>query len=502
MVQDVDHGIALQMSAISKSFPGVKALDGVNLTVRKGEVHAIVGENGAGKSTLMKILAGFYHPDRGAIEVMGKPVGVMNPREARDLGIGMIYQELNLVPDLTVAENISLGAMPRRGPFVDYRGLAANAKAVLKELDADIDVGTRVGNLSLSQQQLVEIAKVVSRNPSIVVFDEPTSSLGDKETRILFNVIEKMRESGIAILYISHRLQEVMEIGDRVTVLRDGSNIETRDVAGITPDEMVRLMVGRDLTEMFPKLDLSIGDPVLSITSLGRAHQFEDITLDVRAGEIVGLAGLVGSGRTEVARAIFGLDPAESGEIRVRGKAVRIRSPREGVSAGIALVPEDRKREGIVPDLPVRENFTLPLIGRITRFFLILAGRERATVQAFADRLNLNPPRIERPMGTFSGGNQQKVVLGKWLLAKPEVLILDEPTRGVDVGAKADIHRIIGEFAESGGAVLMISSELSELLAVCDRIFVLHEGGMVAELPRQSATEESVMRAATGQVYA
>lgn len=501
-MQDADRNIALQMRAISKSFPGVKALHAVNLEVRKGEVHAIVGENGAGKSTLMKILAGFYNPDEGSIEVMGKPVGVLNPREARHLGIGMIYQELNLVPDLTVAENISLGEMPRRGPFVDYPSLAAKARAVLEELNADIDVGARLGDLSLSQQQLVEIAKVVSRNPSIVVFDEPTSSLGEKETRILFNVIKRMRTSGIAILYISHRLQEVMEIGDRVTVLRDGRNIDTRDVAGITPDEMVRLMVGRELTEMFPKLELSVGEPVLSVTSLRRSEQFEGITLDVRASEIVGLAGLVGSGRTEVARAIFGLDPADGGEIRVRGKAARIRSAREGAAAGIALVPEDRKREGIVPDLPVRENFTLPLIGRITRFFLILAGRERATVQQFADRLKLNPPRIERPIGTFSGGNQQKVVLGKWLLAKPAVLILDEPTRGVDVGAKADIHRIIGEFAESGGAVLMISSELPELLAVCDRIFVLHEGGLVAEIPRATATEESVMRAATGQVYA
>ena len=502
MVQGVDNGVALQMRGISKSFPGVKALRAVDLEVRKGEVHAIVGENGAGKSTLMKILAGVYNPDEGSIEIMGKRVGVMTPREAHELGIGMIYQELNLVPDLSVAENISLGAIPRRGPFVDYRLLASRAQAVLDELDARIDPGARVGDLSLSQQQLVEIAKVVSRNPSIVVFDEPTSSLGDRETRILFNVIKRLRESGIAVLYISHRLQEVMEIGDRVTVLRDGSNIETRDVAGITPDEMVRLMVGRELTEMFPKLDLTIGEPVLKVTGLGRAHQFEDISLDVRAGEIVGLAGLVGSGRTEVARAIFGLDPAEEGEIRVRGEAVRIHSARQGVAAGIALVPEDRKREGIVPDLSVRENFTLPLIGRITRFFLILAGRERTTVQDFADRLNLNPPRIERPIGTFSGGNQQKVVLGKWLLAKPAVLILDEPTRGVDVGAKADIHRIIGEFAETGGAVLMISSELPELLAVCDRIFVLHEGGLVAEIPRAAASEESVMRAATGQVDA
>ena len=494
--------IALRMTGISKSFPGVKALQEVDLEAKSGEVHAIVGENGAGKSTLMKILAGFYQPDEGVIEVKGETVGHWTPREARERGIGMIYQELNLVPDLSVAENISLGAMPRRGPFVDYRAVTALAKAVLAELDADIDPGTRLGSLPISQQQLVEIAKVVSRRPSIVVFDEPTSSLGEKETRILFGVIRKMRASGIAILYISHRLQEVMEIGDRVTVLRDGRHIETRDVAGITPDQMVRLMVGRDLSEMFPKLDLEPGEPVLTVTGLTRAGQFDDVSLDVRANEIVGLAGLVGSGRTEVARAIFGLDPFDSGEITLKGKAVKVRNPRQAVAAGIALVPEDRKAQGIIPALSVRENFTLPVVTRITNALLIIARRERAIVNELVDRLKVNPPQIERPLNAFSGGNQQKVVLGKWLLSKPAMLILDEPTRGVDVGAKADIHEIIGEFAKSGGGVLMISSELPELLAVCDRIFVLHEGSIVAEIPRTRADEESVMRAATGQVAA
>ena len=493
---------ALRMTGISKSFPGVKALQDVSFEVIAGEVHAVVGENDAGKSTLMKILSGFYQPDEGEIEVKGEQVGHWTPKEARERGIGMIYQELNLVPDLTVAENISLGAMPRRGPFVDYRAVTARAKAVLAELDANIDPGTRLGNLSISQQQLVEIAKVVASRPSIVVLDEPTSSLGEKETRILFDVIGRMRASGIAIIYISHRLQEVMEIGDRVTVLRDGRHIETREVAGITPEQMVRLMVGRDLSEMFPKLDLELGEPVLTVTGLSRAGQFDDITLDVRANEIVGLAGLVGSGRTEVARAIFGLDPIDSGEIRIKGALARIGNPRQGVAAGIALVPEDRKGQGIIPALSVRENFTLPVITRITNALLIRARRERGIVTDFVNRLKVNPPQIERPLNVFSGGNQQKVVLGKWLLSEPTLLILDEPTRGVDVGAKADIHEIIGEFARSGGGVLMISSELPELLAVCDRIFVLHEGNLVAEIPRAQADEESVMRAATGQVAA
>ena len=493
------HPIALHMRGISKSFPGVKALQDVELEVRTGEVHAIVGENGAGKSTLMKILAGFYQPDHGEIEIGGHVVRHWHPREARERGIGMIYQELNLVPDLTVAENISLGRMPHRGPFVDYRAVTQKATEVLGELHAGIDPATPLGNLSISQQQLVEIAKVMADKPRIVVFDEPTSSLGDKETRVLFEVIGRMRAAGIAIIYISHRLQEVMEIGDRVTVLRDGRRIETRDVEGVTPEHMVRLMVGRDVSEMFPKLDLVPGEEVLTVKDISRAGDFTDVSLDVREREIVGLAGLVGSGRTEVARAIFGLDPIESGEIAMRGRKVKIRSARKGMASGVALVPEDRKGQGIIPMLTVRENFTLPVIQRLTTALLIFARKERGIVRRLADRLKVNPPQIERPLSVFSGGNQQKVVLGKWLLAEPSLLILDEPTRGVDVGAKADIHEIIGEFAQGGGAVLMISSELPELLAVCDRVFVLHEGRVTAEIARADATEESVMRAATGQ---
>jgi len=497
-----DAPLALRMSGISKSFPGVRALRDVELEVRAGEVHAIVGENGAGKSTLMKILAGFYQPDEGSIEIGGEPVSHWTPREALARGIGMIYQELNLVPDLSVAENISLGAMPMRGPFVDYRKVTQRAREVLDELRADIDPGTRLGNLPISQQQLVEIAKVMADKPRIVVFDEPTSSLGERETRVLFDIIARMREAGIAVLYISHRLQEVMEIGDRVTVLRDGARIETRDVAGVTPEQMVRLMVGRELSEMFPKLDLEPGEEILAVEGLTREGFFDDVSLTVREREIVGLAGLVGSGRTEVARAIFGLDRADAGEVRIRGRVRRIRRARAGKAAGIALVPEDRKGQGIVPGMTVRENFTLPVIERLTQGLLVFLRRERAIVRELADRLKVNPPQIERPLNAFSGGNQQKVVLGKWLLAKPQLLILDEPTRGVDVGAKADIHSIVGEFAANGGGVLMISSELPELLAVCDRIYVLHEGRVTAEIPRAEATEESVMHAATGQVAA
>lgn len=490
------------MTGISKYFPGVKALQDVDIEVRAGEVHAIVGENGAGKSTLMKILAGFYQPDRGTIEIGGEPTGNWNPREAIERGIGMIYQELSLVPDLSVAENISLGRMPKKGPFVDYRAMTKLAQDVLGELHSSIDPGTRLGTLSISQQQIVEIAKVMADKPSIVVFDEPTSSLGENETRVLFEVIGRMREAGIAVIYISHRLQEVMDLCDRVTVLRDGQHIETRDVAGVTPDQMVQLMVGRELGDMFPKLDLAPGDEVLAVEGIGRIGQFIDVSFTVHEREIVGIAGLVGAGRTEVARAIFGLDPIDEGEIRVRGNPVKLRSARKGLAAGIALVPEDRKEQGIVPMLTVRENFTLPTIKQLAKRLLISPRGERTLVRAWAERLRVNPPLIERPLSAFSGGNQQKVVLGKWLLADPALLILDEPTRGVDVGAKADIHEIIGEFARDGGGVLMISSELPELLAVCDRIVVLHEGRMVAEIDRAHASEESVMRAATGQVAA
>ncbi len=493
---------ALRMTGITKSFPGVRALSEVDLEVRPGEVHAIVGENGAGKSTLMKILAGVYTPDAGSIEVGGHAVEHWTPREALHHGIGMIYQELNLVPDLTVAENISLGRMPRRGPFTDGRAMKARAAEVLAELQTDIDPAARLGDLSISQQQLVEIAKVMVDRPKIVVFDEPTSSLGERETVVLFGVISRMRDAGIAIIYISHRLREVLEIGDRVTVLRDGTRIETRDVEGITPDEMVRLMVGRGLSEMFPKLDLEPGDTVLEVDGITRDGQFADVSFDVREREIVGLSGLVGSGRTEVARALFGLDPVDRGTVRIGGRVAKIRSARQGRAAGVALVPEDRKQQGIIPDLSVRENFTLPVVGRLARFGLLSLGRERARVRELADRLNVNPPQIERALSTFSGGNQQKVVLGKWLMADPSVLILDEPTRGVDVGAKADIHQIIGEFASDGGAVLMISSELPELLAVCDRIVVLHEGRVTTVLGRDEFTEENVMRAATGEEIA
>lgn len=489
----------LEMRGISKSFPGIRALSDVDLAVNAGEVHAIVGENGAGKSTLMKILAGLYQPDSGDIVLNGEVVRIGGQLDARRRGIGMVYQELNLVPDLSVAENIALGAMPSRFGLVRRGALLKSATAVLTALGARIDPHTPVEALSVSQQQLVEIAKAYAARPRIIVLDEPTSSLSEHEAQALFRVVRAMRADGIAIIYISHRLREVLDLADQVTVLRDGRQIETRTAEGLTAAEMITLMVGRDLTDVFPKREVPVGDVVLDVDGLGRDNSFEDVSLTVRAGEIVGLAGLVGAGRTEVARAIFGLDRADRGSVRVRGIEVHARTPRQGVRAGIAYVPEDRKRDGIVPAASIRDNIALPVLGTMSTAGWISRARERDVVSAKVEELGVTPPVIDRRVDTLSGGNQQKVVIAKWLAAKPDVLLLDEPTRGVDVGAKADIHAIIGELAAAGVAILLISSELPEVLAVSDRVYVLHEGRISGEFDRQSADERSIMHAATGE---
>jgi len=489
---------ALRMTGISKSFPGIRALSDVDLDVDAGEVHAIVGENGAGKSTLVKILAGVHHPDEGTIELDGNAVRLSDPIDARRHGIGMVYQELNLVPDLTVAENILLGVTPSRWGLVNRRALREQARAILDELDARIDTDDLVGSLTVSQQQIVEIAKVYASRPRIVVLDEPTSSLSEHETQSLFRIIGRMTDAGLAVIYISHRLREVIEIAQRVTVLRDGRLVETRPTEGVTAPEMIRLMVGRELTEVFPKREVAIGDVVLSVAGLSRTDEFDDISLTVRSGEIVGMAGLVGAGRTEVARAIFGLDALDAGTIEVDGASVMIRGPRDAVRAGIAYVPEDRKRDGIVPQLSIKGNISLSVLKHVSVAGWIKPRAERALAQQKAEELSVSPPAIAPRVDTLSGGNQQKAVFAKWLATNPRILILDEPTRGVDVGAKSDIHTIIGELAAQGTAIILISSELPEVLAVSDRIIVLHEGRIAAELPR-GASEHEVMHAATGE---
>ncbi|WP_372424307.1 sugar ABC transporter ATP-binding protein [Salinarimonas chemoclinalis] len=490
---------ALDMRGITKTFPGVRALSDVDFSVRFGTVHAIVGENGAGKSTLMKILSGSYAPTSGTIHVGGREVHMRRPADAQALGIRMVHQELNLVPDLTVAENVYLGRMPGRWTFLRRGEMIARAGAVLDELGAGIDPRERLGNLSISQQQIVEIAKAYAAEPRIIVLDEPTSSLSEHETAALFRILRRMRDGGIAIVYISHRLKEVLQIADEVTVLRDGSRIETRPVAGITAAEMIRLMVGRDVGNVFPKTATRIGASVLRVEGLGDGVRFGDVSFDVRAGEILGLTGLVGAGRTEVARAIFGLGRIATGAIHVNGARVTIRSPADAVRAGIAYVPEDRKGDGIVPAMSVRENISLPVLRRISRLGRISRSGDRALAARYVERLGISPPDGERRVSLLSGGNQQKTVIAKWLAARPSVLILDEPTRGVDVGAKAEIHHIIGELVAEGMAVVMISSELPEVLGVCDRVVVMRDGLASEPIDRPHLTEERVMELATGE---
>nr|WP_245398699.1 sugar ABC transporter ATP-binding protein [Oceaniglobus trochenteri] len=487
------------MRGITKTFPGVKALSDVNFQVDYGRVHAIVGENGAGKSTLMKILSGIYLPTSGTTEIAGTEVRMRKPADAQRHGIRMVHQELNLAPDLSVAENVYLGRMPRRLGLANRAAMISGARAILSEIGATIDPAARLGDLSISQQQLVEIAKAYAASPRIIVLDEPTSSLSEHEAAALFRILGKMKAAGIAIIYISHRLKEVLDIADDVTILRDGAMIETRPAEGITAAEMIRLMVGREVANVFPKVQSEIGAPVMKVTGLGDGDSFDNVSFDVRAGEILGLTGLVGAGRTEVAKAIFGLLPVAKGTLEINGKAVTITSPAAAVEAGIVYVPEDRKGEGIVPAMSVRENISLPVLKHLSRLGYVSLKADKALAAKYAADLGIAPPDPERRINLLSGGNQQKAVLSKWLAANPSVLILDEPTRGVDVGAKAEIHRIIGELVAQGMAVVMISSELPEVLGVCDRVVVMRDGHASPPLDRAELSEERIMALATGE---
>jgi len=490
---------ALEMRNIVKTFPGVRALSGVDLMVQRGSIHAVVGENGAGKSTLMKILSGMYQPSSGDILIDGAPVTLASPAVAAHFGIAMVHQELNLAPDLSVAENVFLGRTPRRGPFVDRKALRTGAKDVLGTIGARLNVDALVGGLTVSQQQLVEIAKAYAAGPRIIVLDEPTSSLSEHESTALFDVLRRMRAQGTAVIYISHRLREVLAIADEVTVLRDGALAGARPREGLTSEEMIHLMVGRKVTDLFPKQAATIGEPLLEIEALSDGRRVQDVSLTVRAGEIVGMTGLVGAGRTEVARAIVGLGPRTAGTIRVRGHNVAPRNPAEAQRAGIVYVPEDRKRDGILPTLCVRENITLPILTSLSRLGWVRGGAERAEAQGQSRRLGISPSDPERRVSLLSGGNQQKAVIARWLASRPAVLILDEPTRGVDVGAKAEIHAIIGDLVSQGLGVLMISSELPEVMAVSDRVYVMHEGRIAPPLERHELDERRIMALATGE---
>ena len=490
----------LEMRNVTKRFPGVTALDAVRLEVRPGEVHALVGENGAGKSTLMKILAGAQPMDEGEILLDGAPVRIRTPHDAQALGVSMIHQEFNLVPRLSVAENIFLGRLPSRGlpRRVDWRRVRAGAAAVLARIGADIDPRRPVGELSIAQRQMVEIAKALTVNARILVMDEPSATLTDHELRALFRLIRELRRQDIAVIYISHRLEELFEIADRVTVMRDGAWVGTHDLCDLTREDIIQKMVGRELASEYPVRARPRGPERLRVEGLSRPGAFQDVSFPLHAGEILGLTGLVGAGRTEVARAVFGADRADAGAVFLDGAPVRIRSPRDAVRLGIALLTEDRKGQGLVLNMSVRENVTLSNLGALGPGPLLLPGRERAPAERLSRELQVKTPSIEQAARFLSGGNQQKVVLAKWLFTGARVLIFDEPTRGVDVGAKAEIYRLIDRLAADGAAVLVISSELPEILGVCDRILVMHEGRLRGELPRKGTTQEDIMRLATG----
>jgi ribose transport system ATP-binding protein len=491
----------LEVDAVTKRFPGVTALDGVGFSLRAGEVHCLVGENGAGKSTLMKILAGGIRPDAGEIRFGGETVRLRSPHDAQARGVGMIYQEFNLVPALSVAENIFLGRAPTRGrtPFIDHGKLRDDARALLSRLGIALDPRKTAGECSVAEQQMVEIAKALALDARLLIMDEPSATLTDSELNALFTLIRELRARGLGIVYISHRLEEIFEIGDRVTVLRDGRRVDTRAVADVDRDALIHMMVGRELKDEFPKVAAARGAERLRVEALCRAGAFENVSFALHAGEIVGLTGLVGSGRTEVARAIFGADRIDSGRILLDGVEIRPRTPRDAIAAGIGLLTEDRKNQGLVLGMSVRENVTLAnLRGLPGRPFIRGRSERRAAEEQVRD-LHIKTPGVEQLAVHLSGGNQQKVVLAKWLFTQSRVLMFDEPTRGIDVGAKVSIYELMNRLVANGAAILMISSELPEVLGMCDRILVMHEGRIAGELSRAEASQEKIMRLATGQ---
>ncbi|WP_245966915.1 sugar ABC transporter ATP-binding protein [Sphaerisporangium album] len=493
----------LALSDVSKSFGAVRALRGVSLKLEAGEAHALAGENGAGKSTLVKILSGVHRPDTGQILLNGSPVTFGGPADARHAGVAVIYQEPTLFPDLSIVENIFMGRQPRtRFGRIDRAAMAEQTGRLFAGLGVELDPEQAARGLSIADQQLVEIAKALSRDAKVLIMDEPTAALSGNEVARLFGVVKALREQGCAVLFISHRLDEIFELCQRVTTLRDGTPVAEDLIADITPDDLVRRMVGRDLDALYPKQDGVPGEVALEVHRLTREGVFTDVSFRVRRGEIVALAGLVGAGRTEVVRAIFGIDRQDAGWVEVGGRRLRPASPTAAMAAGLALVPEDRRQQGLVMDLSIDRNIALAGLAEVRRGPLISRAAEHARAQDWAVRLRLKFARLSDPVGVLSGGNQQKVVLAKWLARKPSVLIVDEPTRGIDVGTKAEVHRLLSELAVGGMAVLMVSSELPEVLGMADRVLVMHEGRLVAELPRASATEESVMSAATGRTAA
>ena len=490
----------LDMKQIIKSFNGVEVLHGIDFSLRAGTVHALMGENGAGKSTLMKVLAGVHKCDDGEIWLKGKKTEIQSPRHAQELGIAMIHQELSPVPEMTVAENIFLGREPRKGLFVDYKKMYADTEKLLGEMKVRVSPRAKIGRLKVADQQLIEISKAISLNADIIVMDEPTSAITDQEVEILFKTIADLKKKGTGIIYISHKMDEIFRIADDITVLRDGTYVNSWEAKDIDNNTLIKNMVGRELNEIFPKIKVPAKDVVMEVRHFTKENQFEDISFLVREGEILGIAGLIGAGRTELMNAIFGLEKPDSGEVFFEGRKVEIRRPSDAIRHGIAYVTEDRKNEGLVLEMGVGQNITIASMKTLSSGIFIKRQEEKKTIddQIRALRIKVHSPR--QLVGKLSGGNQQKVVLAKWMMKNPKLLILDEPTRGIDIGAKSEIYKLMGEFVEKGNSIIMISSEMPEAMGMSDRILVLSNGRLSGELSREEFAQEDIMKMAVSYI--
>lgn len=488
----MDNNYILTLKNITKEFPGVKALDDVTINIERGTIHGLVGENGAGKSTLIKILAGIYQPNKGEIILDGKPCRFNSPIEARRAGISVVHQEIKLAEPLSVAENMFLGNVQLKNGLVDWKGMRRRAQEIVEDLGMDIDINAQVSSLTVAKKQIVEIMHAINNNSRILIMDEPSAVLTDRELEVMFRIVKQLRDKGITIIYISHRLDEIFGLCSNVSVLRDGRHIDTIPVASVDRQGLINMMVGREMGQEYPKEVGNVGGTILEVKNLSRGI-LQDISFEVKSGEVFGISGLVGAGRTELARAILGIDKPESGEVYVRGKKVHYRTFADAIRDGLGLIPEDRKLQGLVQIMSVKRNTTLVNMKRVLRAGVISSSLEEKLSKEYADKLHVVTPSMETEVQYLSGGNQQKVVIAKWLFQNSEILFLDEPTRGIDVGAKAEIYRLINRMAKEGKTIIMISSEMPELLGLCDRIMVMHEGHKMGELNAAEATQEKIM---------
>ena len=488
----MDNNYILTLKNITKEFPGVKALDDVTINIERGTIHGLVGENGAGKSTLIKVLAGIYQPNKGEIILDGKPCRFNSPIEARRAGISVVHQEIKLAEPLSVAENMFLGNVQLKNGLVDWKGMRRRAREIVEDLGMDIDINAQVSSLTVAKKQIVEIMHAINNNSRILIMDEPSAVLTDRELEVMFRIVKQLRDEGITIIYISHRLDEIFGLCSNVSVLRDGCHIDTIPVASVDRQGLINMMVGREMGQEYPKEVGNVGGTILEVKNLSRGI-LQDISFEVKSGEVFGISGLVGAGRTELARAILGIDKPESGEVYVRGKKVHYRTFADAIRDGLGLIPEDRKLQGLVQIMSVKRNTTLVNMKRVLRAGVISSSLEEKLSKEYADKLHVVTPSMETEVQYLSGGNQQKVVNAKWLFQNSEILFLDEPTRGIDVGAKAEIYRLFTRMAKEGKTIIMISSEMPELLGLCDRIMVMHEGHKMGELNAAEATQEKIM---------